>query len=371
MNFTHSLLHPSHTFPYSVTENWPIARDKMESTYLRIRKQLGQPIPFPPPLPSPKHTGNLSPKQQVYLLWWRFLWGIYPATIGRIYQGKQPIFLIGCHNSGTTILANLIGQHPDIVNWSEAPEVWTPDDAFLNWSVMPEPPLPLPFLFDLPAYVRTPEQHGHFIPQIQQAFRLFAATHLKGRFLNKNPHISISIPYIEAAFPDARYVYIRRNGYAVVQSLVSNWRPVLKELQDPQKTSAWAKLRERLDAAYFDDPLHLVRQCARYWQQLDDWAWRDLQGLSDQKRVYYTTYEAICDHPEPILREIFHQHHLPEAKFDWGQLHHPTGYPWTEMLPMENRNFKYRERLTVAEIQAISAEVGDSLKQWGYFDEAT
>jgi hypothetical protein len=338
----------------------------MESTYLRIRGQAGRAIPFPPPLPSPKHTGRLSRKQQAYLLLWRGLHRLYPATLGRIYRSPRPIFLIGCHNSGTTILANLIGQHPQIVNWSEAPEVWTPDDAFLNWSVMPTPPLPVPFLFDLTAYQRTPEQHGHFIPAIRNAFSLFALTRLKGRFLNKNPHISISIPYIEAAFPDARYVFIRRNGYAVVQSLLSNWRPVLKELQTPTQASPWANLRQRLDPAYFDDPLQLVRQCARYWQTLDDWAWRDLQALSDQKRVYYTTYEAICESPEAILRQIFRQHGLEEKRFEWAQLHQPTRYPWTEMLPMENRNYKVWERLSQAEIEAITTEADTALARWGY-----
>jgi hypothetical protein len=357
----------------------------MISAYIRYRQRVGRYVPFPPPLPSPKHTGMLSLRHHAHLLLWRFLLRVFPATIGRFYTTQQPIFLIGCHNSGTTILANLIGNHPEIVNWSEAPEVWTPDDAFLNWSVLENPPLPVPFLFDPFAYERTVQQHGQYIPLIRHVFTIYVLTRLKGRLLNKNPHISLSIPYIEAAFPDARYVYIRRNGYAVVQSLVSNWRPVLQQVGDDLRIvppiptaqgaytdvppqAGWGKLRGAIDPVYFDDPLALVRLCARYWRDLDRKAVNDLQTL-DPSRVYFTSYETICDNPERVLRDIFQQFDLNPGRYDWGQFRHPTRYPWREMLPMENRNFKYRQRLTPEEIQTVTEIAGDLLAEYGYLDE--
>lgn len=340
------------------------------STYLRYRARAGRYVPFPPPLPSPKHTGRLSLKQQAH--WWLWRWGLplWSATLGRLYVSRRPIFLIGCHNSGTTILARLIGQHPSIVNWSEAPEVWTPDDAFMNWSVLPEPPLPLPFLFDLDAYERTVEKHAAYLPLIRNSFTLFAVMRLRRRFLNKNPHMSISVPYIEAAFPDACYVYIRRNGYAVVQSLLSNWRPVLEAISDPAATTPeWHNLREVLDPAYFSDPLALVRLCARYWREMESRAREALTALPDQRRVYYTSYEDLCERTEPILREIFAQFDLNPHRYNWDQLRQPSRYPWTDMLPMENRNFKYRERLTRHEIDAITGEARALLTEYGYLDE--
>jgi len=344
------------------------------STYLRYRAQTGRFIPFAPPLPSPKHTGALSPRQRLHLMGWRWLWPLWSMALGGRYKLHRPIFLIGCHNSGTTIFSRLIGQHRDVAHWSEAPEVWAPDDAFLNWSVMPEPPLDVPFLFDLRAYERTVADHAEFIPTIQRSFGFFAASRMRRRFLNKNPHMSISIPYIEAAFPDACYVYIRRNGYAVVQSLVSNWRPVLQRISDPSAPDTdaddgWGKLRDAIDPKFFDDPLELVRLCARYWRDIDDCAVNDLQALSDQSRVYYTSYEAICEDAEGILREVLPQLGLDAVRYDWDQLREPMRYPWTDMLPMENRNFKYRERLTGEEIDAVTEEVRDQLAAHDYLDE--
>lgn len=39
---------------------------------------------------------------------------------------KEPIFVIGYPRSGTFIFAELLGKHPDVVNYSEAGKVWDP-----------------------------------------------------------------------------------------------------------------------------------------------------------------------------------------------------------------------------------------------------
>jgi len=338
----------------------------MISTYVRYREKSGQNIPFAPPLPSPKSTEELSPRQRLHWGLWRWGLPLWGAVGGHLYTTRRPLMLIGCHHSGTTILANLISQHPDLIEWSEAPEVWTPDDAFLNWSVLAHPPLPQPFLFDLESYRRTKEAHGQYIAHIRRAFTFFAVTRLKRRFLNKNPHLCISVPYIDAAFPDAFYIHIRRNGYAVVQSLLKSWRGALAAASQPE--NPWAKLHGAIDPVYFDDPLALVRLCARYWQQMDAEASAALANMPG--RVYSTTYESICAEPEHILRQVFAQAGLDPNRYDWAQLRQPTRRPWNRMLPMENRNFKYRERLTPAEIDAITQEVGETLAAYGYLDHA-
>src|SRR5690606_22390934 len=156
----------------------------------------GRYIPFAPPLHSPKDTsGTLSPKQHLHLCMWRGMLRVWPQTFGRIYTSRRPLFLIGCHNSGTTILAQLIGNHRDIVNWSEAPDGCTPAVAYLCWGVMHSPPVPRPFVFDMESCVRTVKQHGEYLPLIRNVFTIFEVTRLQRRFVNKNPHMCLSIPY--------------------------------------------------------------------------------------------------------------------------------------------------------------------------------
>ncbi len=330
----------------------------MSSRYLAYQAQVGRAIPFPPPVPSPKNTHPLTAKQHLYLLGWRAGLRLAHPWVGRRAAGWRPVFPVGCHNSGTTILADLIARHPAIVNWSEAPEVWAPDNAFLSWGILPEPTAAQPFLFDPLAYERDPQTHAAALPWIRSVFGLFALSRGRRRFLNKNPHMTINVPYLAAAFPAARYVYIRRNGYAVVQSLLSNWRPVLESVRAGTASGTWAQLREALPAAYFDDSLAWVRRCAAYWCEMDDHAARDLAALPAEQ-VYSTDYETLCAAPGDTLRAI-----LQHCGLD------PARYPWATMPALENRNYKYRERLTAAEIDTITEVAGAHLARYGYLHAA-
>ncbi len=39
---------------------------------------------------------------------------------------KNPLFIIGCARSGTSLLTRLLSQHKSIANWSEANDIWDP-----------------------------------------------------------------------------------------------------------------------------------------------------------------------------------------------------------------------------------------------------
>ena len=36
------------------------------------------------------------------------------APLGRVPKPQKWVFIVGCYNSGTTLLADLMGNHPDI-----------------------------------------------------------------------------------------------------------------------------------------------------------------------------------------------------------------------------------------------------------------
>ncbi len=326
----------------------------MGSRYIAYRERIGRYVPFAPPVPSPKNTHPLTLKQHLHLWGWRAALRVAHPGLGRVYYAPQPVLPIGCHNSGTTILTDLIARHPAIVNWSEAPEVWAPDDAFLSWGVLAQPAQAQPFLFDPLAYQRIEADHAAYIPLIRDVFTLFALSRGRRRVISKNPHLSVSVPYVYATFPAGRFVHIRRNGYAVVQSLLSNWRPVLESVAAGTASGEWAQLHDALDPVYFDDPLALVRRCAAYWCELDDLATRDLDALPAEQ-VYTTTYETLCAEPESTLRVILQHVHL-----------NPARYPWVGMPAMDNRNYKFRERMTSAEIDAVTEVAGDKLAAYGY-----
>jgi hypothetical protein len=44
------------------------------------------------------------------------------------------------------------------------------------------------------------------------------------RYLDKSPRNSLRVGYLEALFPDASFVFLKRDGRAVVSSLITGWR---------------------------------------------------------------------------------------------------------------------------------------------------
>jgi hypothetical protein len=44
------------------------------------------------------------------------------------------------------------------------------------------------------------------------------------RYLDKTPRNSLQVPYLHALFPDAMFVFLARDGRAVVSSLINGWR---------------------------------------------------------------------------------------------------------------------------------------------------
>ena len=114
---------------------------------------------------------------------------------------QQPIILLGTHRSGTTFLGSVLQQHPDVAYWEEPRHVWvwhnanTPDDH-------------------LSANHARPEVINH----IHRAFRDHIHEQNKPRFAEKTPSNCLRLDFINAVFPDARYIHIYRDGRAVVRS---------------------------------------------------------------------------------------------------------------------------------------------------------
>lgn len=121
---------------------------------------------------------------------------------------ERPIFVIGCPRSGTTLAARLITlapetaslgteghvfwesfHHPRAKGWAsnalDASDVGAVERRYLAWAI--------------------PALAG------------------KGRFVDKTPRNVLRLPYLEALFPDATYVFTFRDGRAIVSSLIAEW----------------------------------------------------------------------------------------------------------------------------------------------------
>jgi len=156
---------------------------------------------------------------------------------------RSPVFVVGCMRSATTLLAKLLGGHPGIVN--------CPFELKHIWSSVGGVQMASPKTRDTVC----PELGAdHVEPgQAERLARAFLEETLKesdgkrpdALFLNKNPHLCNKLPFVDALFPDARFIWIHRPMPAVVASV----RRLFADVQRRQETwHYWPEPDQRVKA---------------------------------------------------------------------------------------------------------------------------
>ena len=123
----------------------------------------------------------------------------------------SPVFLIGCGRSGTTILGNTIGQHKEITYLNERRDLWHTAYPELDiWSGAVQNPKLLLGPEDVTS------------AKSETLKQLFYSEQINNRstvLLEKLPINNFRLEFIRAIFPEARFIYLHRNGLEVASSI--------------------------------------------------------------------------------------------------------------------------------------------------------
>jgi hypothetical protein len=125
----------------------------------------------------------------------------------------RPIFLIGCGRSGTTILGNTLARHRDVTYLNEPRQLWS--------RVIPEADIWSPDAsrnagrLVLDANACTPQRRR----ALARAFGRETRATGHPRLVEKLPINAFRLGLLGAAFPDARYLVLLRDGIAVARSI--------------------------------------------------------------------------------------------------------------------------------------------------------
>ncbi|MGH7658901.1 MAG: sulfotransferase family protein, partial [Gemmatimonadales bacterium] len=149
---------------------------------------------------------------------------------------RQPIIILGCNRSGTTLLFNNLSAHPE--TWSlyiESQDIFYrhhPIDPDMGDRVTDPPDQDEEQ--DIERYFYA---HGHnkeFFKDTAALGRisrkllqrpvnpLYKRAPL--RLVEKTPANTLRIPYLAALFPDAKWLFLVRRGEDVVSSLMEGWK---------------------------------------------------------------------------------------------------------------------------------------------------
>jgi hypothetical protein len=170
---------------------------------------------------------------------------------------ERPVFIIGAPRSGTSMLYAILRAHSRLRHWpGEAHEVWEADyhPALRGWSSNA---------------LNENDIEAEAAARIKRSFFLVTG---KGKHLiDKTPRNALRIPFVESLFPDARYIFLQRDGRDNVNSLINAWRtpryrtyPLPEPHSIPGVDPKWWKFV--LYPRWQDDsvgPLEVV--CAKQW----------------------------------------------------------------------------------------------------------
>jgi Sulfotransferase family/SEC-C motif len=122
------------------------------------------------------------------------------------------------------------------------------------------------------------------------------------RLLEKTPKNALRIPFLDALFPDALYIYLVRDPKENLSSIIDAWRsrrfvtyPTLRTAHGP-----WSLLLPPSWRDYVDRPLEEV--AAFQWKAANHWILEDLDNIPPARRIVVNAAELLQDPPQLVAK---------------------------------------------------------------------
>ena len=153
------------------------------------------------------------------------------ANDNRYRPVEKPIFILGTGRSGTTILGIVLSMHKEVGYLNEPKAIWHvihPHEDIIGSYTQDEAK------YRLTAEDITDEMY-HRAYQIFGAY--LTATRSK-RLVDKYPELIFRVDFVRALFPDARFIFLVRNGWDTCQSIAA-WSKRLGVQVNGEKHDWW------------------------------------------------------------------------------------------------------------------------------------
>lgn len=287
------------------------------------------------------------------------------------YQGKEklyraaklnmpdPIFIVGCSRAGTTVTFETIRQSTELLSFPyEIPQFWHrlfgPWDN--NWDS------------EVATSKNARPEHR------DKTLAYFYARLGKGQVLDKSCINILRTSYLFTLFPNAKFIYIQRDGRDNISSLMDGWqynnhfnlKPLLGEIPasiqiDNANFNDWCFFLPPKWRDYNQSPLEEV--CAHQWITANQMA-LDAKIFIPQKNWITIRYEDLFETPVDMFQAVFDQFDLPftdKIKSHCAQLNkRPTSI--VKGLPKQE---KWKTQNPEA-IERILPKIEPMMKKLGY-----
>jgi hypothetical protein len=286
---------------------------------------------------------------------------------------RDPVFLVGIMRSGTTLLMNTLSEHPQLLKVGfELNPVWTSiGGAPINHGCLErtEEHLTQEYTNNMTAYFSTYlERSKSLLRKLSRVSqrRFYGSGGVNYDWdnvylLNKNPHLSNKVRYLNAMYPGSRYVVIVRSPMAQCASLkmmmVKNHKKDGRyQYLPPAAGSCWQSIPPDKISTYPQERLipGNTKLLAEAWVNLNYTMFTHLEKVSEDRKVVIA-YEELMEDRAGSLERIFdmlslkkkHQHKVTTMIEKERKIHNTS----TKGNPLE----KWKKHLTGEEMEEMQA----------------
>jgi len=244
------------------------------------------------------------------------------------------IFIIGCYNSGTTLLDGILRQHEAIAGLPN-------EGQFLTNALITPKSVGVPRLWaeKEPLFRFLPGEKSLEAAQVKQDWIRSLDNPLAPFILEKSPPNTARTLWLQHNFDQAHFIHIVRNGYAVAQGI-----------------------HDKVLAVYGTMP-NLLEKAAHQWVRSLEIVLEDAPKLANFLEI---RYEDLTANPTTVMAQILDFLGLPPLPSSVLQQKY-TIHDLQSLI--KNQNPQRLSKLTETQKQIIYNQAGKLLYDYGYSDK--
>jgi len=242
-------------------------------------------------------------------------------------HAEKPIFIIAAPRSGSTLLFETLMRHQQLWSFGDEGHAWIekyPGLRPLQGGVASNRLTDADLDDGLAAQLRQDMLQGMISAQGERVSLDSGAI----RLLEKTPKNCLRIPFIDAIYPDARYIYLYRDPKDSISSIIEGWRHQRFVTYGDVRMvhGRWCFLRPPAWQKMLDRQLHEI--AAFQWQScqdiiLDDlaviepsrWAICSFDELLDDTKGTISRLQNFCELDPDLALEAYCESPLPQSRY--------------------------------------------------------
>ena len=214
----------------------------------------------------------------------------------------NPVFIIGCGRSGTSILGRSLSNHPNITYLNERRDLW--HSAYPEFNIWEKEKSKL--------YAGKNDINNQ---KNKKLHRLLFKEQVIGKstiLLEKLPINSFRLEFLINSFPHAKFIYIHRNGLEVSSSISKKITQLNWFGNESRKWNMLLNFAKRQNEDITNNISSDLHKGMLEWRMSMQESHKFFQSL-EKNKFTHISYEDLVNHPNKSIKKIFEFLKIPSS----------------------------------------------------------